>query len=239
MKSKIVYTFALLFLIPMLFKTAYSTWFFNRSEEVIDNVLLQILDWGFTDSIFQPGTIIVVDSNGNIVVDGEIIEGETITEGNQQAYNHGDVLITVVVDDEGNLVLSEFTTTTTSIFAIFGNTIYLPTGFNIDGEIYPIVGVSEPLNINIPSVWFGFGNNVIHIPEGYTYLCDNAFASITNSVIFTMPTSMQTIGSGVFRPARNVTQRIYYAGTAQQWAAIDKARDYKKGQGTLSISYNR
>lgn len=78
----------------------------------------------------------------------------------------------------------------------------------------------------------------MHIPEGYTYICDGAFAALTQRTIFEMPSTIISIGSGAFAPARNVTQTVNYAGTEAQWNEISKASDYENGRGTLRINYN-
>lgn len=133
------------------------------------------------------------------------------------------------------MVLTEFTTTTNSLWALFGNTIYLPTSVLIAETAYPVTGVAQPLDISFLS-WLG--TTTIYVPEGYTYLCDGAFENVTSTVTFNLPSSLSSIGSGAFMPARNVTQIINYAGTQSDWNNINKANNYENGRGSVSINYN-
>jgi len=136
-------------------------------------------------------------------------------------------------------VLNEFTTSNQQ-FALLGSTIYLPTAVEIDGQTYPVTGISQPLNIDVtdPLIGTNFYNNNVHVPDGYTYICDGAFASLTQRTTFNLPNSIQSIGSGVFMPANRVTQTINYAGSQSEWNAIDKATNYENGRGNITINYN-
>ena len=93
--------------------------------------------------------MIEVDEDGNVTVNGEKVDYNINTDNNNDSYNNGDVSIKIEVDEEGNLVLSEFTTSNTSFWAVLGSDIYLPTSVEIDGVTYPIIGVSEPLDISL------------------------------------------------------------------------------------------
>lgn len=224
----------IIFLFSGLFGTAFSSWTYNANTNINNTAQIVILDWDFETPSITPGTIITVDEDGKVYIDGEEAQAEVNADGD--TYNNGNVEIKIEVDDEGNFVLTEFTTHTTSLWALIGNNVYLPTSVEIDGETYPITGIAQPLDIEF---WSWLGTTTINIPEGYTYICDNAFASVTKAVTFNLPSTLENIGSSAFMPARNITQTINYAGSRQEWNAIEKANDYENGQGNININYNR
>ena len=226
----------LIFIILFFINIGNASWILLNSVNSINNISAYIPEWVFNNSGIDPGTVIEVDEDGNVTVNGEKVDYNINTDNNNDSYNNGDVSIKIEVDEEGNLVLSEFTTSNTSFWAILGSDIYLPTSIEIDGATYPITGVSEPLDISLTNSWVG--NNIIHVPEGYTYLCDGAFASITNKATFNLPSTLNSIGSGVLMPARNVTQTINYASSQANWNSITKASDYENGRGSITINYN-
>jgi len=197
---------------------------------------VEVTEWEFEHTPLSPGAVILVDKDGNVTVDDE--PSDIVVDSDGESYNYGDVEIKIEQDEEGNLILTEFTTTNTS-FAILGSIIYLPTSVNIDGEIYPVTGVAAPLDINISDPLIGsfLYNNNVYIPEGYTYLCDDAFATLHKKTIFHIPSTMQSIGHGVFMPDRNVTQTIEFNGNQTAWNSISKTLGWENGQGNISINY--
>ncbi len=238
MKNKFLIAILSLFAaVAGVFSVGQASWAYTANQ-ANDNysITAKVPEWQFHDPLpIEPGQTIEIDDNGNVTINGETVEAEIDTDG-QDTYDNGDVSIKVGVDEDGNLVLTEFTTSNSSFWAVFGSDIYLPTAITIDGASYPITGISEALDIELTSAWIG--TNTIHIPEGYTYICDGAFASITAKATFELPSTLVSIGSGAFMPARNVTQTINYAGTQAEWNAIDKASNYENGRGSLTINYN-
>ena len=236
-KTFILCVIALFLILFLIVGSTYSAWTCTQSMSLDNLISVVVLSWVFNTTPFNEETIIEIDEDGNITIDGELVEAEYTTTGNNDTYSNGDVTITIGTNDEGELVLTEFkTSNTNAIFAIFGSSVYLPTSVIIDDVEYPITGIEEPLNINLNSAWLG--TNTIYIPDTYTYICDNAFASITSKATFVIPTSITRIGSGAFMPARNTTQTINYAGTQSQWNAINKSSTYENGQGSITINYN-
>lgn len=231
MRNKLLIPLVSLFFSATLLGSGYS-WVISENLPENNVAQVEVLDWTF--SPLSTGTIITVDENGKVYIDGEEAQAEVNADGD--TYNNGDVEIKIEVDENGNLVLTEFTTTTTSLWALIGNNVYLPNSVEIDGETYPVTGIAQPLDIQF---WSWIGTTTINVPDGYTYICDSAFASITKAVTYNLPSTLESIGSSAFMPARNTTQTINYAGTRQEWDAIDKANDYENGQGNVTINYNR
>lgn len=233
MKSKFLIPFIALFAVLFLLGTTYSAWAFTNESSMQQIVDVEVPAWGFEATPLTTGTVIEIDEDGNVTINGETAGVTVNSEGD--SYSNGDVTIKVEVDEDGNLVLSEFNATSTSLWALLGNTIYLPTSATIDGVTYPITGISQPLDID---VWSWLGTCTVYIPDTYTFICDDAFASLTSRATFEIPASIESIGSEAFMPARNVTQTINYAGTQIEWNAIDKSSNYENGRGSLTINYN-
>ncbi len=245
MRNKILIPILCIFAICMFVSSGFAAWTYTADVTWDTSISTIVPEWTFEEEeIISEDEYIEIDNSGNIVIhnsDGttETVEGAINIENGTDSYNNGDVSIKVGVDEEGNLVLTEFTTTTNGLSAIFGGdgTVYLPTSITVNGEVYPVTGISEPLSINVSSGIFGRRKNTIIIPDTYTYICDNAFYNLTNNnVIFKMPTSITSIGSNVFNPQSNRAQTINYAGTQAQWNAIDKASNY--ATKTMAINYN-
>ncbi len=235
---RVLYIIICIFAIISLISSGFAAFTYSTQVYSYNNALLVVTNWTFeNETPFTQETVIEIDNNGNITIDGEEVEGEISTSGDNDTYSNGDVTIEVGVDDEGNVVLTEFkTSNTNSFYAIFGSSVYLPTAITIDGVDYPITGISEPLSISLNSTWFG--TNTIYIPDTYTYICAGAFASVTNKATFVMPASIVNIGDGAFMPGSRVTQTINYAGTQTQWNAIEKTSKYENGSGSVSVNYN-
>lgn len=200
-----------------------------------------VLSWVFenTDPVVTPGTLIVVDESGQVIVNDEVVEGEIVTVNGNDTYDRGDVSITIEPNENGDLVLTEFTTSNSGALAFFGSTVYLPTALSVNGVEYPIIGIDQPLSIDLGSVWFGLGSNNVYVPEGYTYICDGALASNTCKTTFHLPSTLESIGTGAFMPARNTTQTIDYASSQANWNAMQKAANWENGQGSITVNYNR
>ena len=238
MKPRFLIPFILFLATSIIFGATYSAWAFTEANSISQAVEKVVTAWEFETDPLSPGAVIIVDEDGNVTIDGE--PADVIVDSDGESYNYGDVEIKIEADENGKLVLTEFTTTNTS-FALLGSTIYLPTSVKINGETYPVTGIAEPLDINVSDPLIGsfLYNNNVYIPEGYTYICDGAFATMTKKTAFHIPSTMESIGHGVFMPDRNVTQTIDYAGTSAQWGNINKPSDYENGQGSILINYNR
>lgn len=246
-----------LLLIPLVFGTAFSlaittghsSWVYTDDQSAALSYGATVPSWSFSESSssapISSGEVIIIDSSGNIIiVDGSssqiVSDGSFDLEGGEDTYDNGDVHMTVAVDEDGNLVLTEFTATNTNYWAVIGTSeIYLPTAVTVGGETYPITGISEPLDISGRQGIFFTEKMHVHIPSTYTFICAGAFKNLTSEATFEIPASITSIGAGAFMPARNVTQTINYAGTQAQWNAISKPNNYENGQGSVSVSYNQ
>lgn len=239
MKTKLLLAFIFILIISITIIPAYALWTYNVSTAIDKEASICFINWTFnTDPITTEGTVIVISSDGTVLVNDEVAEATVVNYESHDSYSRGEVSITVETNADGELVLTEFTTTNASWTAFFGSEVYLPTALQIGDEIYPIIGIDQPLQIDLGSSWFGIGSNTVHIPDSYTYICDGAFASVTTKTTFDMPASIVSIGHSAFMPARNTTQTIAYKGTQTQWKAISKPSDYENGAGSISISYN-
>ena len=238
-KYKILISILCLFIVALCCGTTYSTWAFINVANNDNIITFHVPDWHFSESVISEGQVIVVDDDGVMTIDGEVVEsGELENPGDNKSFDNGTVNISVELNDDGELVLTEFTTTPTStISALFyGSVIYLPSGVSVDGTTYPITGIDQPLNISVSSI-LGYNTSVtVNIPDSYTYICGEAFASITGTATFNMPKSIISIGSGAFNPTGNrTTQTINYTGTQAEWNSIQKASDWHTGRGKIKV----
>ena len=75
------------------------------------------------------------------------------------------------------------------------------------------------------------------IPEGVLSIDKRAFAQCRNLETIFIPASVEELGPELFNGiTRQVT--IKYAGSEEQWAAIEKDADWNKGASNLQIEYN-
>lgn len=236
MRQKFFIALLTLFAVTLFIATGWAAWSFNNAEATATAVTNTVLEWQFITGP-TTGTVIEVAPDGTVTIDGQTAEVVVNSEG--ESYNYGDVTIKIEADENGNFVLTEFTTSNES-FALFGSTIYLPTSVEIDGEVYPVTGISEPLDIDLsdPLIGTSWYANHIHIPDGYTYICDSAFAAVTKRTTFHIPTTVTSIGANAFKPDNRVTQTIAYSGTQAQWNSISKAANWENGAGSITVSYN-
>ena len=238
MRNKLLIPFLTIFTGALLIGTSYSAWVSTETEIISNVVQAEVTTWEFDGGPLPSGAIIEVDEDGNVMINGEPADVIVDSQGHD-TYNYGDVTIKIEQDENGNLVLTEFTTSNES-FALLGSTIYLPTAIEIDGQTYPVTGIAEPLDIHVsnPLIGTALYNNNVYIPEGYTYICDGAFASMTKKTTFHIPSTLESIGHGAFMPDRNVTQTLEYAGSRAQWNSITKPNDYENGAGNITVNYN-
>lgn len=73
-----------------------------------------------------------------------------------------------------------------------------------------------------------WGLEKLTIPDGITEIPDYAFDGQGNLVEVTIPGSVTHIGSGAFVDCQNLTD-ISYQGTVDEWAAVEKAENWKRG----------
>lgn len=69
--------------------------------------------------------------------------------------------------------------------------------------------------------WMCNSLKTVVIPEGIESLSEEVFASCKGMETVYLPVSLTSIGKSVFGGSYSVTD-IYYAGTLEQWEAIEK-----------------
>ena len=237
MKNKYLLYVIAIFLCFLVIGITYSSWVYVEDVTVESDVTLVVTEWEFTP--LNNASLVVDENGGAVIIDEEGNETPVeVTVNNDGSVNYADedISVTITQDDEGNLVVTEFTAETGGFVTFFtGSSVYLPTSITIGDNTYPVTGIAEPLSI---SFGWSLGGKHVYIPEGYTYICDNAFEQITDSVTFHMPSTMQYIGHGAFNPSWLRTQTIQFAGTQAQWQNnVVVESDYNKGSGSVSISY--
>lgn len=96
-----------LFAATALICTGVAAWTIADSQIATSPIAITVNHWNFGD--IEQGAVIIVDTDGTITIDGEEVEA-TIDSAGNDTYNYGDVTIKIETDADGNLVLSEFTT---------------------------------------------------------------------------------------------------------------------------------
>lgn len=240
----------------------YAAFTFSAESTSINQVPTLVTNWTFNN--LEPGTTIVIDENGNGTINGEQVEITIVTndDGND-LINNGSVTTQIEINDDGTVSITQFDvtpgsgSTITDINSIIsGETLYLPSQYVIDGQVYPVTSLNQPLKIEGVKIFIGSYsavNNVI-IPEGYTSLCDEAFygnnCSFKTPVTFNFPSTLTSIGVHAIDLADD--PKINYAGTKAQFIELSNASPYWVGRsrgsnnsitvtcsdGSLTVRYN-
>lgn len=101
-------------------------------------------------------------------------------------------------------------------------------------------------SINIPNSVTSIGNASFYnctsltnldIPNGVTSIGDATFYNNTNINTLSIPTSVTSIGSGIISNSSNFNN-ILYAGTQEQWNAIQIIKDTNEDFLNANITYN-
>ena len=145
----------------------------------------------------------------------------------------GSITYTIGVVD-GELVVTDYTATDlASSFFSTSAVATLPASITVDGHVFPIMGLSQPISLEIQRVLMG-GSVTINVPEGYRYICDNAFQDLTSNrsstATINLPSTLEYLGNVSFKMnIRNVTMQIHYAGTKAQFNALVEASKAEYG----------
>lgn len=223
----------------------YASWQFNASTTPVETVNVGITNWAFTETPIEPGQTISVDDDGNVYIDGVLVEDAEVTypNGAQPNTNGGTISYEIGVVD-GELVVTDYSATDIasdwSSFLGSNSVVSFPSAIVINGQSYPIMGVSEPVTLEIDKP-FSLGlvttSLTIEIPEGYKFICDDAFQNLTSvsrnsSVTFSLPSTLEYLGHHAFKMnITNCSISITYAGTKQQFKDLINASSAEYGSG--------
>ena len=169
------------------------------------------------------------------------VEDAEITYPEEQVLHGGEVTMNIGVDENGDLAVTEYAASN-----IAGNwfttnaTVNLPETVSINGTEYPILGLSQPLSIEVCGVIISKDISV-NVPEGYEYVCDNAFNTIScvrNTIMtFNLPVSLRYLGYETFKMDINrLTVEIKYSGTKEQFKTLIADSTDKYGSGYTFFS---
>ena len=232
-------TLASLFAISLSIGIGYASWQFNDSQSSSLNNNVGINSWRFSQALpIEPGQTIDIASDGTVTIDGEVIEDADIEyPGGTPNTNGGTVNMKIGVDDDGNLVVTEYSAekigSDHTWYGGSNSTVTLPASIDINGVTYSILGLSEPISLDssAPGL-FGATTITFNVPNGYEYLCDNAFQDISGSsgllssanISFSIPSTLTYLGNSAFNYDSGSTglsiSSVTYAGTRAQWREL-------------------
>ncbi len=211
----------------------YAAFTFSAESTSINPVPTVVTNWTFNNQ--EPGTTIVIDGNGNATISGGEHDGESVEityvtddEGNS-LINNGSVTTQIEINEDGTVSITQFDVTPGSgsigdiNYIFYGETLYLPSQYVIDGQVYPVSSLDQPLKVEKAKLLIGIAavNNVI-VPEGYVSLCAEAFygnnCSFKTPVAFNLPSTLTSIGYHAIDLADS--PKINYAGTKAQFRAL-------------------
>ena len=221
----------------------YASWQFNKSDAPTEVVNAGVTNkWTFHDPIpIEPGQTIKVDENGNVSIDGQTIENAKITYPKDQDLNGGEVTMNIGVDENGDLAVTEYAASNIAGNWFTTNAIVnLPESVSINGTEYPILGLSQPLSMEVGGVLIS-KNISVNVPEGYKYVCDKAFNTIScvrnTTMTFNLPASLEYLGYQTFKMNINrLTVEISYSGTKEQFKTLVANSADKYGSGYTFFS---
>ncbi len=216
----------------------YASWQFNKSDAPVEVINAGVTDkWTFHDPLpIEPGQTIKVDEYGNVSIDGQTIEDAEITYPEDQVLHGGEVTMSIGVDENGDLAVTEYAASNIAGNWFTTNAIVnLPETVSINGTEYPILGLSQPLSMEVGGVIISKDISV-KVPEGYEYLCDKAFNTIScvrnTTMTFHLPKSLQYLGYETFKMDINrLTVVIDYSGTREQFKTLIANSADKYGSG--------
>ena len=221
----------------------YASWQFNKSDAPVEVIYAGVTNkWTFHDPLpIEPGQIIKVDEDGNVSIDGQAVENAEITYPKGQDLNGGEVTMDIGVDENGDLAVTEYAASNIASDWFTSNaTVNLPESVSINGTEYPILGLSQPLSMEVGGVIIS-KNISVNVPEGYEYVCDKAFNTIScvrnTTMTFNLPASLEYLGYETFKMNINrLTVEINYSGTKDQFKTLVANSADKYGSGYTFFS---
>ena len=212
----------------------YAAFTFSAESTSINPVPTVVTNWTFNNQ--EPGTTIVIDGNGNATISGGEHDGESVEityvtddEGNS-LINNGSVTTQIEINEDGTVSITQFDVTPGSgsigdiNYIFYGETLYLPSQYVIDGQEYPVTSLDQPLKVQKAKLLIGSISAVdtVIVPEGYVSICDEAFygnnCSFKTPVTFNLPSTLTSIGYRAIDLADS--PKINYAGTKAQFRAL-------------------
>lgn len=218
----------------------FASWQFNKSAAPTEVTNVAITNnWHFGG--IEPGSVIEVDEDGNIKINGKTVEDAEISYSSGQDLKGGDVTMKIGVDENGELVVNEYAATNiaSNLFTSSG-TVNLPESVVYNGENYPIISLSEPITLDVGG-WIIGKNITFNVPEGYKNICDNAFNNISvatsTTIKFSLPSTLEYLGNQTFKlNISNVTTQIKFAGTKEQFKTlVNNSASQYEGEGNYSF----
>lgn len=221
----------------------YASWQFNKSDAPVEVINAGVTDkWTFHGPLpIEPGQTIKVDEYGNVSIDGQTIENAEITYPEDQVLHGGEVTMSIGVDENGDLAVTEYAASNIAGNWFTTNAIVnLPESVSINGTEYPILGLSQPLSMEVGGVIIS-KNISVNVPEGYEYVCDKAFNTIScvrnTTMTFNLPASLKYLGYQTFKMNINrLTVEINYSGTKEQFKTLITNSADKYGSGYTFFS---
>ena len=213
---------------------AFASWQYNKVDTSNGNMAAVLTEWEFApEPPIEPGQTITVDENGNVYIDDERRDDVDVSypSGEEPKTAGGTITYDIGVVD-GELVVTNYTATnlSSSWSTLFGanSEATLPQAIVVNGEQYPIIGLSQPLSLEIDRPLLTSATSILNIPEGYRYVCNNAFQGVTcgrsATLTVSLPSSLEYLGNNAFKlDVRNLTTNITYAGTKEQFNALVEA----------------
>ncbi len=216
----------------------YASWQFNKSDSPVEVINAGVTNkWTFLDPPpIEPGETIKVDENGNVSINGEVIENAEVSYPEEQVLHGGEVTMNIGLDENGDLAVTKYAASNIASNWFSTNaTVNLPEIVSIDGTDYPILGLSQPLSMEVGGVLISKDISV-NVPEGYEYLCDKAFNTIScvrnTTMTFTLPASLKYLGYETFKmDIYRLTVVINYSGTKEQFKTLIANSAEKYGSG--------
>ena len=238
------------------FFVAHASWQFNASASPMENIGVAVTNWTFDDLPVTPENTIVVNSDGSVTILDENgnpteLEAEvSYPEGETVETHGGSVSIELGVVD-GEIVVTDYSATGmnsgSGIFGVRDSTIVFPASIEIEGTNYPIVSISEPVEISASNGLIRGSTCDVQIPEGYKTICDDAFQNVsasgsgwgTTTFTFNLPSTLTYLGNHAIKlnvSGGSVT--VNFAGTVAQFKTLvsNSASAYGSGYSFFTAS---
>jgi hypothetical protein len=245
----------------------YAAFTFSAESTSINPVPTVVTNWTFNNQ--EPGTTIVIDGDGNATISGGEHDGESVDityvtdDDENDLINNGSVTTQIEINEDGTVSITQFDVSPGSSaigdafnYIFYGETLYLPSQYVIDGQEYPVTSLDQPLKVQKAKLLIGSISAVdtVIVPEGYVSICDEAFygnnCSFKTPVTFNLPSTLTSIGYRAIDLADS--PKINYAGTKAQFRALSNASPNWVGRssgnnnsitvtcsdGNLTVRYN-
>lgn len=218
------------------FAIAFASWQFNSSDNTAETANVGITSWSFgSDLPISEGDTIEISNNGTVTINGETVEAEISYPDGNPSTGGGTVSMEIGVVD-GELAVTEYAANNiANNWFSRSATLSFPASIEIDGVTYPILGLSEPVTLDISGTLLS-RTIAVNVPEGYKYICDEVFQNVScdvnTTINFSLPSTLEYLGYHAFKFGVNrLTENISYAGTTTQFKELvtNSATTYGSG----------